>query len=98
MNQMSFRDNFINNRLCRGIRSKEITLKYRVNLDLNGKVKAVNFEGDLAAMSRGHKSIEKITREALFKTSFSPETIEGIPLASELLVAPTLGKNACLAR
>jgi hypothetical protein len=98
MNEISFRDSFKNNRLCSGIRSTEITLLYRVNLDADGKVTAVSVEGDLAPMSRGHKSIEKITREALFKTTFSPETIEGIALESELLVAPTLEKNACLAR
>ena len=98
INQKSFRDNFQDHRSCRGIRSDKMTPRYRINLDETGKVTAVTLVGDLSSFSRNQKTLDKVTREALMRTSFSPESIEGIALAAEIILPITLEKNACQAR
>ena len=75
-----------------------MTPRYRINLDETGKVTAVNLVGDLSSFSRNQKTLDKVTREALMRTSFSPESIEGIALAAEIILPITLEKNACQAR
>jgi hypothetical protein len=98
INQLSFQNNFQNHRSCRGIRSNKITPRYKINLDETGKVTAVSLASDLSTFSRNQKTLDKITREALMRTSFSPESIEGVALETEIILPITLEKNACFAR
>jgi LysM repeat protein len=96
MNAGSFNDEFFGIKQCNNTRSDDLQLTFIIDLDAEGKVTEVGYKGDASSLSGGNRKIESITRRALLKTSFTPESIEGVNLSSQFEETIKRRKNICL--
>ena len=96
MNASSFNNEFFGIKQCNNTRSDDLQLTFIIDLDAEGKVTEVGYKGDASSLSGGNRKIESITRRALLKTSFTPESIEGVNLSSQFEETIKRRKNICL--
>ena len=96
MNAGSFNDEFFSIKQCRSVRSDELILTFVIDLDSQGIPTEVSHKVETTLLSGGNKKIVSIAQRALLKTSFTPETIEGLNLSSSFERTIKFRKNICL--
>ena len=63
-------------------RNSEITLEFAIQINPTGKAISVNLTSNNPSLSSNNSRLSRLAIKALNKSSYSPETVEGVPVNS----------------